>query len=392
MVGVLLISIAVGLGIWGDPIWDMFRPVSVQYREADGGVALFRYTARLSTITEFTVDYQVERFENDDNGNPTVPVFVLDASGNRIPIVEIMQSAISNAEYLERLHIGKHVRHIDDRAITSCPNLREIIVCPENETFMSDEGVLYLINEDREKTEVVVYPNRARLNVRYSNGDERSHFDMTTPDLSTITRIRPFAFWLNGHIEQIIFSPNLIEIGDYSFVKAGALIGRDVAFVRRNAQGVVQETRPLSAVSEMRDGILHVNLDNLGSFRREGNLVFPNTLTSIGKDAFSECNNLIYVTIPASVTEIGEFAFFSLYTSIREIVMEMPEANVTIGNPRWHPAGVTVTWLAGEGERPPAETEPAGRGGWPAWAIVLSILGLWTVSGVIFWLLEKKRK
>ncbi len=45
----------------------------------------------------------------------------------------------------------------------------------------------------------------------------------------------------------------------------------------------------------------------------QGALVFDNTVTSIGKDAFYNCQNLADITIPESVTEIGVDAFFGCF-------------------------------------------------------------------------------
>ena len=39
--------------------------------------------------------------------------------------------------------------------------------------------------------------------------------------------------------------------------------------------------------------------------------MIPNTVTSIGRFAFSECKNLTSVTIPNSVTSVGSNIFYS---------------------------------------------------------------------------------
>ena len=50
------------------------------------------------------------------------------------------------------------------------------------------------------------------------------------------------------------------------------------------------------------------------------NLVIPDGVTGIGKEAFKECSNLTYITIPDSVTSIGEAAFYNC-TSLTSITI-----------------------------------------------------------------------
>lgn len=47
--------------------------------------------------------------------------------------------------------------------------------------------------------------------------------------------------------------------------------------------------------------------------------MIPNSVTSIGSNAFSNCSNLASITIPDSVTSIGDYAFrgCSSLTSIK---------------------------------------------------------------------------
>jgi hypothetical protein len=55
---------------------------------------------------------------------------------------------------------------------------------------------------------------------------------------------------------------------------------------------------------------------------RDGSYAIPNSVTSIGNNAFYYCRDLTSVTIPNSVTNIGNYAFYLCYSL----------TNVTIGN------------------------------------------------------------
>ena len=58
-------------------------------------------------------------------------------------------------------------------------------------------------------------------------------------------------------------------------------------------------------------------------------VTIPNSVTSIGQSAFSGCNGLTSVTIPNSVTSIGDYAF-SECSGLTSVTI--PNSVISIGN------------------------------------------------------------
>ena len=77
------------------------------------------------------------------------------------------------------------------------------------------------------------------------------------------------------------------------------------------------------------DGITTVEVT--GNTSCAGEAVIPNTVTSIGYQAFQGATSLASITIPATVTSIGDFAFYNA-TALTSVTFEAGSNLETIGN------------------------------------------------------------
>jgi len=189
-------------------------------------------------------------------------------------VVEIMDFAIANvdAEYLETIFIGENIQKIGDWGINNCVKLQKIEATLGNPTFASKDGILY----SKDMTTLLAYPNEHK--------DASGAYAFVLPE--SVTKIANNAFYQCKNLESITFNEGLREIGDKAFIKC----------------------------------------EKLQSF------TLPQTLTHIGTDAFSYCDSLEALTLPANIQSIGDYAFFSLSSGIKTIVVQRASLDgITVG-------------------------------------------------------------
>lgn len=229
----------------------------LRFKPAEGGVALYRYKGG-SSVTSFTVP-------DEHEGQP---------------VVEIIDFALANSEYLTSIRIGKNVAKIGQWAFTNSLKLTAIDVDPANAHFVSVGGVLYT----RDMTQLVAYPNAKTPLIIDKDDQVTGGAVVEVP--AGVKIIRANAFYTCANLYKITFPEGLESIGNKAFIKCG-------------------------------------NLQNF---------TFPESLKTIGVDSFSFCDSLTAVTIPAGVTSIGDYAFFSMSSSIEKIVIRRAGADgLTLG-------------------------------------------------------------
>ncbi|HQK74382.1 MAG TPA: leucine-rich repeat domain-containing protein, partial [Clostridiales bacterium] len=196
----------------------------LRFKEAPGGYALYRYKG-VSSVTSFSVP---------------------DEYGGR-PVVEILDFALANAEYLTSIRIGKNIAAIGEWAFTNSQKLAAFDVDPANTRFVSVDGILYT----KDMTQLVAYPNAKTPLVTGKDGKTAGGASVEVP--AGVKTIRANAFYTCANLYKITFPEGLEHIGNKAFIKCA----------------------------------------NLQSF------ILPESLKTIGVDAFSFCDSLTAVTIPA---------------------------------------------------------------------------------------------
>ena len=295
-------------------------------------------------------------------------------------VKSIGEHAFYTCTSLKNVTIGNSLNMISNFVFVGCNSLENIMVDENNLNYSSIDGVLF----NKKKTELILYPV----------GNSRNAYSIP----NSVTSIGYYAFWGCTNLRNIKIPNNVESIGDYAFYNCTSLtsvtipnsvtsIGNDafygcssltsvtipnsVTSIGNNAfygcSSLTSVTIPDSVTSIGYSALssctsltsIEVSYDNENYSSVDGVLFdkdktkliqypagsnrtiysIPNSVISIGSDAFvgctsltsvtsiggsafSGCTNLTSITIPDSVTSIGSYAFEDC-TSL---------TSVTIGN------------------------------------------------------------
>ncbi|MDE6026012.1 MAG: leucine-rich repeat domain-containing protein [Lachnospiraceae bacterium] len=116
---------------------------------------------------------------------------------------------------------------------------------------------------------------------------------------SSVTSIGTYAFGYCESLTQMKIPSSVTSIGRYAFVRCA------------NLTSIIVDTASQTYSSE--DGILY-NKDKTTLIScpegKKGKVTIPDSVTSIGENAFYGCKNLTSIELPSSVTSIGIMAFY----------------------------------------------------------------------------------
>ena len=272
--------------------------------------------------THFGYIFGAESYEDNQNYIPTSLEQVTITNGTMIGY-----RAFYHCNSLTSVTIPDGVFSIGQEALEGCTSLTDIIIpmsvtniganafkgCPIENIIMPSLAIEYI---EKSNLNTVIITNGASIADNTFSGC-RNLASITLPD--RLISIGNSAFGGCNNLNSVTIPDSVTSIGSDAFYGCSSLTSIDYTGDIVSWCGINIRTSIMSTTTT-----LYISGEKL-----EGDLVIPESVTSIGSYAFSGCSSLTSVTIPDSVTSIANFAFYncSSLTSIK-----IPDSVTSIGD------------------------------------------------------------
>ncbi len=258
---------------------------------------------------------------------------------------------------LTSVTIPKSVTTIASQAFQACTGLTSIVVESGNTVYDSRDNCNAIIetstNRLRQGCKTTVIPNSVTSIGGYAFSGHSTLTDIHIPN--SVTEIGSSAFESCSSLTAVTIPSSVTKIGDWAFSGCSGLTAITIpSSVTSIGAGAFTWCEGLTSMVVESGNTVYDSRENCNAIIETAThsilcgcktTVIPNSVTSIGDDAFQGCTTLTSMTIPNSITSIGEWAFYyctgltaitipNSVTSIGAVAFEgcTSLASVTIGN------------------------------------------------------------
>ena len=318
-----------------------FSPLQIHAKVGDTfSIGQLKYTVLTENGSIGTVSVEAESEET--YGNIVIPESV-EKGKYTYSVVILSDSAFLRCFSLNSVTIPNGVTSIGDCAFQECGSLTSVII-PNSVTFIGK----WAFDNCMSLTRVTIPSGVISIN-DYTFYNCSSLTNIAIPN--SVTSIGKFAFSGCNGLEQINIPDSVISIGDYAFyycsnlrnfsIPAAVISIGNNAFSWCNSLNSITVSANNPCYISMNGVLLNKDQTELIQYpigKKEMNYVIPNSVTSIGNNAFAGCGSLENITIPNGLTSIGEGAFHGCFNLPNIII---PDNVTSIEN--MHSWGV-VSW------------------------------------------------
>lgn len=223
LLGILTVTIILHLPVTAV---EAETTATADFQINEGVLVKYQGTARMVSVPDGVEEIGEEAFA----GNTTLESVTIPSSVKKISygafyactslkrisipkgVEELGNAVFAGCSNLSSASLGKDLKTVGYGIFVGCQKLEKVNVASKNQYLSYSSGVLY----DKDKTVVIeMMPGRKKTSYSFP---------------SSVTDIRPYAFWGAENLEKVLLSQNLHEIPAYAFSNCNALTGIEIPY------------------------------------------------------------------------------------------------------------------------------------------------------------------